>query len=122
MLENPFTHILDELAELKSLIESLHKRFNEKEKADESDYIDTDKVCQLLGISHSTLYKYTCADNPPFPVYKVAKKLYFRHSEVLSYMEGGRLQSMEERKAKATIKPRNRSGWFAFGVGLIPIM
>ena len=53
----------------------------------EQDYVQIDEAAQILGLSKQTLYTRTA--NKSIPFYKQGKRLYFRRSELLKWMEGG---------------------------------
>ncbi len=50
----------------------------------ENEFINAKEAALFLGISMANLYKLTSAKNIPF--YKPSKKLYFKKSELTSYI------------------------------------
>lgn len=95
-MENPFATILKELEELKGMVSALQDwRVEKAMPPAESDFMQLADAAQLLGISKSTLYKYSCSRQSPFTFYKVGKRLFCKRSELLIYMNGSKLASVE---------------------------
>ena len=55
------------------------------------DFISIKTVSQITGISKSTLYKMCAACQ--FPHYKPRGKLLFKHTEILDWIERGKVET-----------------------------
>ncbi|MEM9824140.1 MAG: helix-turn-helix domain-containing protein [Bacteroidota bacterium] len=56
------------------------------------------KAAEVLGIAIPTIYAKTSKGE--IPHFKKGKKLYFRHSELMDWIEAGRQSTLQEDKAK----------------------
>ncbi len=54
------------------------------------------KASEVLGIAIPTIYTKTSKGD--IPHFKKGKKLYFRHSELMNWIEGGRRKTFQEEK------------------------
>ena len=52
------------------------------------------EACQIIGKSHSSLYRGIKAPNDPIPSYKRGKLLYFYEDELYAWIENGRKHSV----------------------------
>src|SRR3954469_10373201 len=87
-IERILTRIEDRLELLEQLL---------TEKAD--DVLDVDAVHALTGLSKSAVYQKTCSRNgepPELPHYKQGKRLYFRRSEIMSWLTRRRVLDRAE--------------------------
>lgn len=56
------------------------------------DYLSTDQVMDLLGISRQTIYNWTCAKKLPY--YKWGKTLKFHIRDIEAYIEKTRQEAI----------------------------
>jgi len=83
------------LARIESRLEAVERLLTEQ--ADEVLAIDA--VCGLTGLSKSAVYQKTCSRNgeaPELPHYKQGKRLYFRRSEIMSWLTRRRVLDRSE--------------------------
>lgn len=71
-------------------------RFTEQSKTqnDQKELLSIDEVSELLNLAKPTIYGLTSRRELPF--FKTGKKLYFKRSELLSWIEKGKHKTIEE--------------------------
>ena len=57
------------------------------------DYLDTEQVMSLLGISKQTIHNWTCSRKIPY--YKYGKTLKFHVRDIQAYIESTRQESIK---------------------------
>lgn len=84
--------------ELEQLIQaSVRKAFDEQSppsQDQESSYLSVSEASKLLNLAKQTIYGLT--SKRMIPVLKRGKKLYFKKSDLLAWLEAGRKQSLKE--------------------------
>lgn len=80
----------EDLSELiRGCIDEALKDFDPTKKPmEESEFIFIEDVMALTGYSKSTIYKLSCTDK--IPHIRKHRRLLFRRSEILAWLEGGR--------------------------------
>jgi len=91
-MENPFEIILEKLRSIESLlIEQNGRTVNNIEADPQKDILTISDAAEYLNLSKSALYKMTSKLAIPF--YKVGKKIYFKHTELLEWIEKHRAKT-----------------------------
>ncbi|MBP7262816.1 MAG: helix-turn-helix domain-containing protein [Spirochaetia bacterium] len=57
-----------------------------------NDYLNTDQVMELLGVSRQTIHNWTCAKKLPY--YKFGKTLRFHIRDIQAYIETTRQEAI----------------------------
>jgi len=57
------------------------------------DYLDTEQVMALLGVSQQTIHNWTCARKLPY--YKYGKTLRFKIQDIQAYIESTRQEAIK---------------------------
>ena len=57
-----------------------------------NDYLNTDQVMELLGVSRQTIHNWTCAKKLPY--YKFGKTLRFHIRDIQAYIEATRQEAI----------------------------
>lgn len=73
----------------------------------EKDLLNAKEACEFLNLAKPTLYSLTSKGDIPY--YKKAKKLYFKRSELLKWIETGRHKTNAELEQEATKFVRQNS-------------
>jgi len=63
-------------------------------ESQQEQFVGVDRGAEVLGVSKQTLYSYTSRSIVPF--YKKAKRIFFKESELLEWLDSGRNKSLEE--------------------------
>lgn len=90
--------------ELKGMIESsvlnaLKKKASGLEKSEESpEILNLEQVSALLNLAKPTIYSLTSKRKIPY--FKKGKKLYFKKSEILVWIEQGKQKTVSEEKSE----------------------
>jgi excisionase family DNA binding protein len=58
-----------------------------------NDYLTTEQVMSLLGVSRQTIHNWTCSRKLPF--YKFGKTLRFKAQDIQSYIESTRKEAIK---------------------------
>lgn len=86
--------------------ESVRKSFQEFNRPNTDDsqkeYWDIKKTAEFLDLSKASIYRYTSSNQIPF--HKRGKKLYFKKSDILAWLENGKNLTNEEYEEKAQSK------------------
>lgn len=64
----------------------------------EKEIINIEEACKLLNLARPTIYAYTVKGT--IPNFKRGRKLYFRRSELLAWIDGGRRNTVEQEQAR----------------------
>ncbi|MBR09479.1 MAG: DNA-binding protein [Rickettsiales bacterium] len=92
-MENPFEVILERLDKIESLLEKLQSdEIAVKNK--EEKFLSPQEAADFLGDALATLYGRTSKNEIPF--YKRGKKLYFKKSELIEWIEAGKCKTIDE--------------------------
>jgi len=66
----------------------------------ESNFVTLEEAARMLGLATGTMYQYTHRKVIPF--YKPhGRKIYFKYSELMDFIESSRRSSVDEIKSKA---------------------
>lgn len=68
----------------------------------QKEVLNIDEVCDLTGLSKSTIYKQTMSGS--IPHYKQAKHLYFDRAEVIEWLKSNRGYSSEDAISSVKMK------------------
>ena len=97
--------ILTTKEELSTIIETVFRSVlsDQKPLAPEAltpkrEIIDVEEACQFLNLAKPTLYRYTSKGT--IPHFKKGRKLYFRRSELLAWVDEGRQNTVEQEKIR----------------------
>lgn len=90
-MENPFLEITAKLEALAVEVRSLKSRTSEKPV---NDIGGLDLAVEITGLARGTLYKKT--SRREIPHRRVAGRLYFSRTELLSWIDAGRRQTTAE--------------------------
>lgn len=94
-MENPFEVILQKLHSIESLlIQQNRKNLSSTEAELQKDILTISEASEYLSISASAIYKMTSKLTIPF--YKVGKKVYFKRTELLEWIEKHRVKTRED--------------------------
>ena len=75
-------------------------RFSTKDPTDDGEYLNMDQAAKFLGLAKPTLYEKT--SNRQIPFLKAGgKKLLFKRSELIKWLESGRRKTKSEIEAEA---------------------
>ena len=92
-MENPFEVILERLDRIESLLEKLQSDKITLENKEEK-FLGPQEAADFLGDALATLYGRTSKNEIPF--YKRGKKLYFKKSELIEWIEAGKCRTIDE--------------------------
>jgi len=92
---------LDELANcVAEKINSLQKNNNHQELIKEKEYLTPDDACEFIQLAKPTLYTLTSKNLIPF--IKKGKKLYFKRSDLIEWLNSGKRCTRQEIEAGAS--------------------
>ncbi|MEM6736725.1 MAG: helix-turn-helix domain-containing protein [Bacteroidota bacterium] len=92
-MENPFKVILHRLDKIESLLEKLQSDKTAIESKEEN-FLSPQEAADFLGDALPTLYGRTSKNEIPF--YKRGKKLYFKKSELIEWIEAGKCRTIDD--------------------------
>lgn len=78
---NPFQEIHDRLSNLERLLQGLHTQKNNIPLSQE-ELLSKKQTCALLGISHSTLWRWT--QKKVINAYGLENRVYYKRSEIMA--------------------------------------
>ena len=102
-LPNLVSSLVSEVNGLKSLL--LKKE--QPRKVDSKIPISINEACKLLNLSKSTLYGY--CQQSLIPQYKQSKKLYFYKSELLEWINNGKVKTINELRDELKNNQKNEN-------------
>lgn len=108
-MENPFVFILNEIKELRRVIEQICALKQPQDIRQEQEFLPLEEVATLLGMSKSTLYKYSSSRNSPLIFYKVGKKLFCKRQEIMEYIAKSKIMRPQD-YANQQLTSKKRSG------------
>lgn len=95
------------MKKLENLIESSISKMNINENTIASEkLLVIDDVVKLLGLAKQTIYKKT--RDKELPHFKRGKIIYFKESEIMEYINGGKILSNEEIEQKAAMNLKKK--------------
>jgi excisionase family DNA binding protein len=93
----PIDELIDRIVErLASSNQVLNKS---QEESDVKEYLSIEEASKLIGLAISTIYSLTHRNE--IPHIKKGKKLWFKRSELLQWLDSGHVESQEDLEAKA---------------------
>ena len=92
-MENPFEVILQRLDRIENILEKLQSDKTAIESKEEN-FLSPQEAADFLGDALPTLYGRTSKNEIPF--YKRGKKLYFKKSELIEWIEAGKCRTIDE--------------------------
>jgi|SRR5579863_433231 len=107
-MENPFEILdrkLDKIGEMLEILISNRQEIRIM-STENKEIMNIDEVAAFLFISKSTLYKFVM--NRKIPHFKVGGKLYFKRSDLMSWVQEGKVKTMAEIQNEASTYILNR--------------
>ena len=107
-MENPFEIFDRKLDKICKLLEILISNRQEVKinTPENKEIMNVDEVAAFLFISKSTLYKFVM--NRKIPHFKVGGKLYFKRSDLMGWIQEGKVKTMAEIQNEASTYISNR--------------
>jgi excisionase family DNA binding protein len=100
-MENPFETIEIKLDKIIKLLGEIIPNKKELEIISvDKEVMDVNEVAKFLFISKSTLYQYVM--NRKIPHFKLGKKLYFKKSDLLNWVQEGKVKTVTELQNEAS--------------------
>lgn len=99
---NPFETIDSRLSTIESLLLDIkHQRVETSppNRDKEDEFLNVRGTCEFLGVAEPTLYAYSASRK--LTSYKRGKKLYFKKSELIQWIQSGRRSNVTELREKA---------------------
>ncbi|OHX66720.1 helix-turn-helix domain-containing protein [Flammeovirga pacifica] len=85
-LANPLDPFWKKIILLSQKVEELENEINQLKKIEDPDKQYTmGDVCQLMGLSRTTIYRYMNDENNPLPCNRVGRRTLFRYKELKKY-------------------------------------
>ncbi|MBV6647498.1 MAG: helix-turn-helix domain-containing protein [Cyclobacteriaceae bacterium] len=93
---NPFEEIHNQLNRIEDLLSNINQRLIQIESSPSTGdaFMDVNEASNFLGDAKATLYGRTSKNEIPF--YKRGKKVYFKRSDLIKWIEEGRVKTSEE--------------------------
>jgi excisionase family DNA binding protein len=92
-MDNPFEFIIERLNALDRKISILMESGNDKYPV-QDEFLNIEEVARFINESKSSVYSRTSSRNIPF--YKRGKRLMFKKSEIMSWLESGKKKTRSE--------------------------
>jgi len=93
-MENPFQELNERLDRIEDLLISVKEHKSSEPGGEEERLLNVREAARFLGDAVATLYGRTSKNEIPF--YKRGKKVYFKKSELMAWIEQGRVKSQSE--------------------------
>lgn len=96
-MDNPFDILNQRLIKIEDLLFELNNKSNSNQtfgSKTEEEILTIDQACMFLNLAKSTIYILTSKRILPF--FKRGKKLYFKKSELLQWIEDGKKKTMKQ--------------------------
>ncbi|MEO9871955.1 helix-turn-helix domain-containing protein [Ekhidna sp.] len=95
---NPFEVINNQLDRIETLLSDIDQRIVklENNQVENDRFMDINEASEFLGDAKATLYGRTSKNEIQF--YKRGKKVYFKKSDLVKWIEGGRMRTIDEIK------------------------
>ena len=100
---------IDDLAKrvAERVLDLQNRKTPQEEIHDPDEFLTMKQACELLKIAKPTLYALTC--KRAIPYFKKGKFIFFKREDLISWMNSGRKNSLEESKADSdNIMLRNK--------------
>jgi excisionase family DNA binding protein len=98
-MENPFEIILERLDRIEHLIQQRANEVPSADKETEDQLMNVTALAEYLSLSRTTIYSMTHRREIPF--YKKGKRLYFRQSDIDTWINEGRSKTHDEIEREA---------------------
>jgi excisionase family DNA binding protein len=93
-MENPFDEICQRLLRIENLLFRLQPPKQIDQKSERDNFMDVKEAADFLKEAKATLYSRTSRREIPF--YKRNKRIYFKKSDLISWLEKGRMKTDRE--------------------------
>ena len=93
IIDNPFTVIIERLRAIEEKI-SVLLELNQKDYPKPDELLDIQQVANLINESVSSVYVRTSKRTIPF--YKRGKRLIFKRSDIMEWIESGKKKTLKE--------------------------
>ncbi len=93
-MDNPFQELYERLDRIEELLLSVRDHKDSEPEDEEDRLLNVREVARFLGDAEATLYGRTTKNEIPF--YWRVKKVYFKKSEFIAWIEQGRVKSHHE--------------------------
>ncbi|PIB34981.1 hypothetical protein BFP72_06030 [Reichenbachiella sp. 5M10] len=93
-MDNPFQELYERLDRIEGLLVIVKENKVPAPEEDEERLLNVREAARYLGDAVATLYGRTSKNEIPF--YKRGKKVYFKKSELLAWIEEGRVKSQSQ--------------------------
>jgi excisionase family DNA binding protein len=107
-LPKAFTHLVNEVGEIKRLLQQKAEPNTEKDQ-----WFDLSELCQYHPDKPSKATVYGWVNTGTIPVHKSAKKLRFLKSEIDAWLKQGRKKTLVETEAEAEAYMKRKGGCHA---------
>jgi excisionase family DNA binding protein len=95
-MNNPFEIINSRLLNIEALVLELHKKQSFSDQPESEKWLTLPEVAKYLDLAHQTIYG--LVSRREIPHIHRGKKLYFRKSEIDTWLSQGRRKTVEELK------------------------
>ena len=93
-MDNPFQELYERLDRIEGLLVIVKDHKTPESEDDDERLLNVREAARYLGDAVATLYGRTSKNEIPF--YKRGKKVYFKKSELLAWIEEGRVKSQSQ--------------------------
>ncbi len=93
-MDNPFQELYERLDRIEGLLISVKEHKSSEPDGEEERLLNVREAARFLGDAVATLYGRTSKNEIPF--YKRGKKVYFKKSELLAWIEEGQVKSQSQ--------------------------
>ncbi|MFH6983606.1 helix-turn-helix domain-containing protein [Marinoscillum luteum] len=101
-MENPFQELYERLDRIEGLLVSVRDHKASEPEGEEDRLLNVREAARFLGDAVATLYGRTSKNEIPF--YKRGKKVYFKKSELVAWIEQGRVKSQKEIQEETALR------------------
>lgn len=101
-MENPFQELYERLDRIEGLLVSVRDHKASEPEREEDRLLNVREAARFLGDAVATLYGRTSKNEIPF--YKRGKKVYFKKSELVAWIEQGRVKSQKEIQEETALR------------------
>lgn len=93
-MNNPFAPIFERLERIEKSLSGIHSALESKSGTPDDEFLNVQQVAGLIEESVASIYTRTSSRTIPF--YKKGKRLLFKRSEILQWIESGKKKTIEE--------------------------
>jgi excisionase family DNA binding protein len=101
-MDNPFQELYERLDRIEGLLVIVKDNKAPESEDEEERLLNVREAARYLGDAVATLYGRTSKNEIPF--YKRGKKVYFKKSELLAWIEEGRVKSQSQIMEETTLR------------------